>query len=140
MICSLYIILLQIHKYHLFSSSLDSSFGLILYSINNIFYASLIPPQSCLHSALKWSISPQLAFIDSLIYLMIFLGDILLDPKAKMILPLELWEKGMIYFVFQVILLFFKEYADGTLLQSITKNYLLRYTLMSTSYNLCFHF
>ena len=33
----------------------------------------------------------------------------LLDPKAKIILPLELLELGNISLVFHVILLFFKE-------------------------------
>jgi len=33
----------------------------------------------------------------------------LLDPKARIILPLELCELGISYLVFQVILLFFKE-------------------------------
>ena len=40
---------------------------------------------------------------------MIFFGGMLLDPKAKIILALELLELGMIYLVFQVILLFLRE-------------------------------
>lgn len=120
--------------------SLGSSFGLILYSISNIFSASLMYPQSWTHSALSYSMSPQLAFIVSLISLMMFFGAMLLDPKARMIFPLELCELGRIYLVFQVILLFLREQAEGTLLQSMTKNYLLRQTLMSTSKSLYFHF
>jgi len=89
--------------------SLTSSFGLILYYINNIFSASLVYPQSCIHSALRLSIRPQLAFMVSLISLMIYLGEILLDPKASIIFPLELLELGNISLVFHVILLFFKE-------------------------------
>lgn len=53
--------------------------------------------------------SPQLAFIVSLISLMMFFGAMLLDPKARMIFPLELCELGRIYLVFQVILLFLRE-------------------------------
>ena len=71
---------------------------------------------------------------------MIFFGEMLLEPNARIIFPLELWESGMISFVFQVILLFLSEYAEGTLLQSITINSLLRKTLMSTSYSRCRHF
>jgi alcohol dehydrogenase YqhD (iron-dependent ADH family) len=67
------------------------------------------------------------------IYFMIFLGETLLDPKARMILPLELCEKGMISLVFHVMRLFLSEYAEGTLLQSITMNSLFKKTLISTS-------
>jgi len=45
----------------------------------------------------------------NLISLMIYLGAILLDPKASIIFPFELLELGSISLVFQVILLFFKE-------------------------------
>ena len=76
----------------------------------------------------------------SLISFMIFLGETLLEPKASMIFPLELCEKDMIYLVFQVMRLFLREYAEGTLLQSITMNSLFKKTLMSTSYSLCLHF
>lgn len=75
----------------------------------------------------------------SLIYLMIFLGCTLLEAKAKMILPFDKAELGMISLVFQLTLLFFKECALGTDLQSVTTNYLSRATIMSTSNSLCFH-
>ena len=83
---------------------------------------------------------PQLALHPNLISLMIYLGGMLLDPKARIILAFELLELGRISLVFHVILLFLREQAGGTLLQSITRNYLLRITLMSTSNSLCFHF
>ena len=52
---------------------------------------------------------PQLALQTSLISLMIFLGGILLVPKASIILAFELLELGIISFVFHVILLFLRE-------------------------------
>ena len=82
---------------------------------------------------------PQLAFIVNLISLIISFGKILVPPKARIILPFELLELGSISFVFQVILLFLREQADGTLLQSMTTNSRFKNTLMSTSYSLCFH-
>jgi len=45
----------------------------------------------------------------SLIYLMMLLGAILVDPKARIIFPFELFELGLIYLVFHVILLFRRE-------------------------------
>lgn len=66
-------------------------------------------PQSWQHSAFKLSMSPQFAFMLSFISFIIFFGGILDYPKANIIFPLELWEKGIISFVFHVILLFLRE-------------------------------
>ena len=52
---------------------------------------------------------PQLALQPNFIYLMMYLGGILLDPKARIILAFELLELGKIYLVFHVILLFLRE-------------------------------
>lgn len=114
--------------------------GAILYSIKRVLSASLTLPHSCLHSALKFSIRPQLLFIFNRISEIIFFGLNLACPNANKILPFELCELGMIYLVFHVTLLFFREFAAGIDLQSSTINSLFKQTLMSKSQILCFHF